>query len=71
MKKYFLGTREEKFFVAVRSRMQMSAVATKERRFLISQHEAKIREAVEQAKALKKAMRTGRMAAQVLLLLPE
>lgn len=35
------------------------------RRFLISQYEAKIREAVEQAKALQKAMKAGRLAAQV------
>ena len=28
---YFLGTREEKFFFAVKNRMQLSAIATKEK----------------------------------------
>ena len=28
---YFLGTREEKFFFAVKNRMNLSAIATKER----------------------------------------
>ena len=28
---YFLGTREEKFFFAIKNRMQLSAMATKER----------------------------------------
>lgn len=31
MLNYFLGTREEKFFLAVKKRLQMSAVAVKER----------------------------------------
>ena len=28
---YFLGTREEKFFFAIKNRMQLSAIATKEK----------------------------------------
>lgn len=35
------------------------------RRSLIAQHQAKVEEAIEQAKALKKAMKTGQMAADV------
>ena len=98
---YFLGTREEKFFFAVKNRMNLSAIATKEkwvhafslilfsksnvtqrlitkalnwlvcqldflhRRSLIAQHQAKIEEAVEQAKALRKAMKSGQIASDV------
>ncbi|ELT92253.1 hypothetical protein CAPTEDRAFT_194612, partial [Capitella teleta] len=60
---YFLGTREENFFFALKNRMQLSALATKERRSLIAQHQAKVEEAIEQAKALRKALKTGQMAA--------
>ena len=31
LSEYFLGTREEKFFFAIKSRMNLSAIATKER----------------------------------------
>ena len=31
LSEYFLGTREEKFFFAVKNRMQLSAIATKEK----------------------------------------
>jgi 2-keto-3-deoxy-galactonokinase len=35
------------------------------RRSLIAQHQAKVEEAIEQAKALRKAMKSGQMAAKV------
>ena len=35
------------------------------RRSLIAQHQAKLEEALEQARALQKAMKTGKMAASV------
>ena len=31
LSEYFLGTREEKFFFAIKNRMNLSAIATKER----------------------------------------
>jgi len=38
------------------------------RRSLHTQHQAKVEEAVEQAKALRKAMKAGQVAAQVIYL---
>ncbi|XP_064638655.1 inositol 1,4,5-trisphosphate receptor type 3-like isoform X2 [Lineus longissimus] len=64
---YFLGTREEKFFFAVKNRMQLSAIATKERRSLMAQHQAKLEEAIAQAKALRKAMKAGQMATEQIM----
>ncbi|CAH1800283.1 unnamed protein product [Owenia fusiformis] len=64
---YFYGTREERFFAAVKNRMNLSAIATKEKRSLMAQHQAKIDEAMEQAKALRKAMKSGQIAAQEIL----
>ncbi|KAK3094787.1 hypothetical protein FSP39_006217 [Pinctada imbricata] len=60
---YFTGTREETFFFAIKNRMQMSALATREKRLLHAMHQAKVEEAIQQAKSLKKAMETGHMAA--------
>ncbi|CAD5113406.1 DgyrCDS2578 [Dimorphilus gyrociliatus] len=57
---YFLGTREEKFFQAIKNRMQYSSIAIKEKRSLMAQHQEKIRINVDQAKALKKAMQQGK-----------
>ncbi|XP_055890997.1 inositol 1,4,5-trisphosphate receptor-like isoform X3 [Biomphalaria glabrata] len=41
---YFLSTREEVFFMAVRDRMQVSTNAIKEKRSLLAQHEARKKE---------------------------
>ncbi|KAL8600021.1 hypothetical protein ACOMHN_057790 [Nucella lapillus] len=57
---YFTGTREETFFFAVKSRMQLSALATREKRLLNAMHMAKVEELVAQAKALRKAMKEGK-----------
>ncbi|XP_033761182.1 inositol 1,4,5-trisphosphate receptor type 3-like isoform X6 [Pecten maximus] len=59
---YFTGTREETFFFSIKGRMNMSAIATREKRLLQAMHTAKLDEAIQQAKALKKAMQTGHMA---------
>uniref|UniRef100_K1QLV5 Inositol 1,4,5-trisphosphate receptor n=1 Tax=Magallana gigas TaxID=29159 RepID=K1QLV5_MAGGI len=59
---YFTGTREETFFFAIKSRIHMSALATREKRLLHAMHQAKVEEAVQQAKALRKAMETGKLA---------
>ncbi|KAJ8309661.1 hypothetical protein KUTeg_011526 [Tegillarca granosa] len=60
--KYFTGTREETFFFSIKSRMQMSALATREKRLLNAMHQAKLEEALQQAKALQKAMKSGKAA---------
>nr|XP_022345635.1 inositol 1,4,5-trisphosphate receptor type 3-like isoform X6 [Crassostrea virginica] len=59
---YFTGTREETFFFAIKNRIHMSALATREKRLLHAMHQAKVEEAVQQAKALRKAMETGKIA---------
>ncbi|OWF52185.1 Inositol 1,4,5-trisphosphate receptor type 3 [Mizuhopecten yessoensis] len=59
---FFTGTREETFFFSIKGRMNMSAIATREKRLLQAMHTAKMDEAIQQAKALKKAMQTGHMA---------
>nr|XP_006825393.1 PREDICTED: inositol 1,4,5-trisphosphate receptor type 1-like [Saccoglossus kowalevskii] len=64
---YFLSTREEHFFMAIKNRMNLSAVATKEKRALQSQHRAKIDEALEQQKSLNKALRHGKVIAETIL----
>ncbi|KAI0212013.1 hypothetical protein LSAT2_003099 [Lamellibrachia satsuma] len=61
---YFLGTREEKFFFAIKNRMLMTIMATKEKRSLQANHQQKVEEAVEQAKTLRKAVRDGHMATE-------
>ncbi|CAG5132421.1 unnamed protein product, partial [Candidula unifasciata] len=43
---YFLSTREEVFFLAVRDRMQVSTNAIKEKRSLLAQHNARKKEAL-------------------------
>ncbi|XP_070537450.1 LOW QUALITY PROTEIN: inositol 1,4,5-trisphosphate-gated calcium channel ITPR3-like [Ptychodera flava] len=58
---YFLSTREEHFFMALRNRMQLSAVATKEKRALQAQQKAKLDEVLQQQKSLNKAMRHGHL----------
>ncbi|XP_048744986.2 inositol 1,4,5-trisphosphate receptor type 2-like isoform X4 [Ostrea edulis] len=59
---YFTGTREETFFFAIKNRMHMSALATREKRLLNAMHQAKVEEAMQQARALRKAMETGKLA---------
>ncbi|GFR73254.1 inositol 1,4,5-trisphosphate receptor type 3-like [Elysia marginata] len=56
---FFTGTREETFFFAVKNRVHLSALATREKRLLHAMHQAKIDELVSQAKALRKAMQSG------------
>ncbi|XP_023930445.1 inositol 1,4,5-trisphosphate receptor type 3 [Lingula anatina] len=56
---YFTGTREEKFFLAVRERMQMSAINYREKRALIAQHQASQEHKIEQFKTLLRATRVG------------
>lgn len=62
---YFYGTREEKFFFAIKNRIDLSTIALKEQRSLAAQYMAKVDEAIEMAKALKKAMATAKIAAKV------
>ncbi|PAA53234.1 hypothetical protein BOX15_Mlig001696g3 [Macrostomum lignano] len=63
---YFYGTREEKFFVAVKNRISMSSMAWKENRALINQHQAKIEEAIAELRDLQQAMKEGRISAEAL-----
>ncbi|ESO83880.1 hypothetical protein LOTGIDRAFT_236387 [Lottia gigantea] len=56
---YFTGTREETFFFAIKDRMQLSAVATREKRLLHAQHQAKVDDLIAQTRALQKAMKEG------------
>lgn len=62
---YFYGTREEKFFFAIKNRIDLSTIAIKEQRALAAQYTAKVDEAIEMAKALKKAMSTAKVVAKV------
>ncbi|KAK6195687.1 hypothetical protein SNE40_001061 [Patella caerulea] len=64
---YFTGTREETFFFAIKNRMQLSALATREKRLLNAQHQAKIDEMIAQTKALQKAMKEGQVPADAFL----
>ncbi|KAL4219957.1 hypothetical protein ACF0H5_020368 [Mactra antiquata] len=67
MFEFFTGTREETFFFAIKLRMSLSTIATRERRVLQAMHQAKIEETIAQAKALKKAMKNGEMAAMAVM----
>lgn len=62
---YFYGTREEKFFFAIKNRIELSTVAIKEQRSLAAQYQAKVDEAIEMAKSLKKAMATAKLDSKV------
>ncbi|KAK6195492.1 hypothetical protein SNE40_000911 [Patella caerulea] len=53
----FTGTREETFFFAIKNRIQRAALATREKRLLNVQHQAKIEETINQARALQKTMK--------------
>ncbi|KAK2148285.1 hypothetical protein LSH36_505g01003 [Paralvinella palmiformis] len=66
LSQYFLGTREKKFFFAIKSRMNLSAIATKEKSSLIAQHQAKNEETINQMKTLRKAIESGRQVEEVL-----
>ncbi|XP_052783710.1 inositol 1,4,5-trisphosphate receptor type 1-like isoform X3 [Mya arenaria] len=59
---YFTGTREEKFFFAMKDKFNLAQVAMRERRVLQAMHHAKIEEALAQTKALQKAMAAGTLA---------
>ncbi|XP_033730119.1 LOW QUALITY PROTEIN: inositol 1,4,5-trisphosphate receptor type 2-like [Pecten maximus] len=59
---FFTGTREETFFFSIKGRMTMSAIATREKRHLFAMHQARMEDAIQQAKALKIAMKTGQLA---------
>uniref|UniRef100_A0A1I8GXE5 RIH_assoc domain-containing protein n=1 Tax=Macrostomum lignano TaxID=282301 RepID=A0A1I8GXE5_9PLAT len=65
MLKYFLHTKEEVFFYAVRNRMQMSTANIKEKRLLISQQRARLQDAKSQADNLRTTMTLGVKALQV------
>ncbi|OWF37431.1 Inositol 1,4,5-trisphosphate receptor type 3 [Mizuhopecten yessoensis] len=58
---FFTGTREETFFFSIKGRMSMSAIATREKRHLFAMHQARMEDAIQQAKALKIAMKTGQI----------
>ncbi|XP_074663089.1 inositol 1,4,5-trisphosphate-gated calcium channel ITPR3-like [Tubulanus polymorphus] len=62
--KYFLTTREEVFFYAVRNRMQLSVGAFKEKRLLQAQRESRQKQSEEQARNLECSMTLGRQAFQ-------
>ncbi|ESN99323.1 hypothetical protein HELRODRAFT_162846 [Helobdella robusta] len=49
---YFLHTREESFFAAIRNRMHLSALAIKEKRSLLAQHRARAKEVMAQSKSM-------------------
>ncbi|XP_065834186.1 inositol 1,4,5-trisphosphate receptor type 3-like isoform X2 [Oscarella lobularis] len=50
---YFLHTREERFFIDIQGRLKRSAVATRERRALLSQHKAKVEKSKKMAETLR------------------
>ncbi|KAL3848190.1 hypothetical protein ACJMK2_019064, partial [Sinanodonta woodiana] len=62
MFEFFTGTREETFFFAIKNRMKLSAIATRERRVMHAMHQAKIEEELAQLKAMRNAMATGKLA---------
>ncbi|PAA53235.1 hypothetical protein BOX15_Mlig016571g1 [Macrostomum lignano] len=63
---YFYNTREEKFFLAVKERMTLSSMAWKENRALLSQHQAKIEEAIAEMRDLQQAIKEGRVSAEAM-----
>ncbi|CAL1526674.1 unnamed protein product [Lymnaea stagnalis] len=56
---YFLSTREEVFFMAVRDRMQVSTNAIKEKRSLLAQHEARKKETLNNCSKVPSFMEPG------------
>ncbi|KAI8488683.1 hypothetical protein Bbelb_337120, partial [Branchiostoma belcheri] len=59
---FFLNSREEMLFSAFKSRMELSAVITTERRLLEAQHKAELQKAMEMEKALSRAVIDGKTA---------
>ncbi|CAH1239566.1 ITPR1 [Branchiostoma lanceolatum] len=59
---FFIGSREEMLFSAFKSRMELSAVITTERRLLEAQHKAELQKAMEMEKALSRAVIDGKTA---------
>ncbi|XP_041375271.1 inositol 1,4,5-trisphosphate receptor type 1-like [Gigantopelta aegis] len=64
MLEYFLSTREEVFFMAVRDRMQISTNSIKEKRSLLAQHEARVKEAMSNMNNYNTTLTIGRKALQ-------
>ncbi|PVD21456.1 hypothetical protein C0Q70_19629 [Pomacea canaliculata] len=64
MLEYFLSTREEVFFMAVRDRMQISTNAIKEKRSLLAQHEARVKEALANMTNYNTSLTVGKKALQ-------
>lgn len=69
MLNYFLTSKEEVFFYAVRTRLQLSTGSVKERRLLQNQKKAREKEMEEQAKNLSSTMTLGVQALKVSKLL--
>jgi len=61
---YFLHTREESFFAAIRNRMHLSALAIKERRSLAAQQRSRQKEVMAQTKSMHTTMAIGKRALQ-------
>ncbi|KAK3085572.1 hypothetical protein FSP39_005468 [Pinctada imbricata] len=61
---YFLSTREEVFFMAVRDRMQISTNTIKEKRSLLAQHQARIKEAMSNLGSFQTSISAGKRALQ-------
>ncbi|XP_046366515.2 inositol 1,4,5-trisphosphate receptor type 3-like isoform X5 [Haliotis rufescens] len=64
MLEYFLSTREEVFFMAVRDRMQISTNSIKEKRSLLAQHESRVKEALSNMTNYNTSLTVGRKALQ-------
>ncbi|XP_053404101.1 inositol 1,4,5-trisphosphate receptor type 3-like isoform X2 [Mercenaria mercenaria] len=59
---FFSFAKEETFVLAIQNRINLSIIATRERRVLQALRQTKIEETPAQAKALKKAMKNGSLA---------
>nr|XP_022341730.1 inositol 1,4,5-trisphosphate receptor type 2-like isoform X3 [Crassostrea virginica] len=63
---YFLSTREEVFFMAVRERMQISTNSIKEKRSLLAQHQGRVKEALDNLSSFQTSISAGRKALQMI-----
>nr|XP_019924346.2 inositol 1,4,5-trisphosphate receptor type 1 isoform X2 [Crassostrea gigas] len=63
---YFLSTREEVFFMAVRERMQISTNSIKEKRSLLVQHQGRVKEALDNLSSFQTSISAGRRALQMI-----
>ncbi|XP_064599288.1 inositol 1,4,5-trisphosphate receptor type 1-like [Liolophura sinensis] len=64
---YFLSTREEVFFMAVRDRMQISTNSIKEKRSLLAQHEARLKETSANMGNFQTSITVGKKALQQIM----